>query len=75
VGFAALGVVDVIIGLFLLIAALRNNAGETKGMGSALATVAQRPYGGLLLGVVALGFIAYAAYTFAEARYRRLVAR
>jgi len=25
-----------------------------------------------VLGVVALGFIAYAAYTFAEARYRRL---
>ena len=74
VGFAALGVVDVIIGLFLIIAAVRHNAGETKGVGSALAAVAQRPYGGVLLGVVALGFIAYAAYTFAEARYRRLVA-
>lgn len=74
-GFAALGVVDVIIGLFLIIAAVRHNAGETKGVGSALAAVAQRPYGGVLLGVVATGFIAYAAYTFAEARYRRLVAR
>lgn len=75
VGFAALGVVDVIIGLFLIIAAVRRNAGETKGVGSALAVLAQQPYGGVLLGVVALGFIAYAAYTFAEARYRRLVAR
>jgi hypothetical protein len=75
VGFAALGVVDVIIGLFLIIAAVRHNAGETKGVGSALAAVAQRPYGGVLLGVVATGFMAYAAYTFAEARYRRLIAR
>jgi len=73
-GFAALGVVDVIIGVFLILAALRHNAGEAKGMGSALAAVSQRPYGGVLLAVVALGFIAYAAYTGAEARYRRLVA-
>ncbi len=73
-GYTARGVVNVIIGLFLIIAALRHNAGEAKGMGSALAEVAQRPYGGVLLGVVALGFIAYAAYTGAEARYRRLVA-
>jgi len=35
--------------------------------------LAQRPYGGVLLGAVALGLVAYAAYTFAEARYRRLV--
>jgi hypothetical protein len=74
-GFAALGVVDVIIGFFLIIAAVRHNAGETKGVGSALAAVGQQPFGRWLLGVVALGFIAYAAYTFAEARYRRLVAR
>lgn len=74
-GFAAVGVVNVIIALFLIIAAVRHNAGETKGVGSALAEVAQQPFGRWLLGVVALGFIAYAAYTFAEARYRRLVAR
>jgi len=72
-GHAALGAVDVTIGVFLIIAAVRRNAGEAKGLGDALAVLAQRPYGGALLGAVALGLVAYAAYTFAEARYRRLV--
>lgn len=72
-GHAALGAVDVTVGIFLIIAAVRRNAGEAKGVGDALAVLAQRPYGGALLGAVALGLVAYAAYTFAEARYRRLV--
>ncbi len=72
-GHAALGAVDVTVGIFLIIAAARRNAGEAKGVGDALAVLAQRPYGGVLLGAVALGLVAYAAYTFAEARYRRLV--
>ena len=72
-GHAALGAVDVTVGIFLIIAAARRNAGEAKGVGDALAVLAQRPYGGALLGAVALGLVAYAAYTFAEARYRRLV--
>ena len=73
IGFAALGAVNVVIGIFLIIAAVRHNAGEAKGIGDALSTLAQRPYGGALLGAVALGLIAYGVYTFAEARYRRLV--
>lgn len=72
-GHAALGAVDVTVGIFLIIAAVRRNAGEAKGVGDALAVLAQRPYGWALLGAVALGLVAYAAYTFAEARYRRLV--
>ncbi len=73
VGYVALGVVNAIIGLFLIVAALRHNAGEAKGLGGALDEITHRPYGAFLLGVVALGLIAYALYTFAEARYRQLV--
>jgi hypothetical protein len=72
-GYAALGVVDTIIGIFLIIAAVRHNAGAVKGVGGALAEITQRPYGALLLGLVALGLIAYGLYTFVEARYRQLV--
>ena len=72
-GYGALGVVNTIIGIFLIIAALRNNPGQAKGMGGALAEITQRPYGALLLGIVAIGLIAYGAYTFVEARYRQLV--
>jgi hypothetical protein len=73
VGYAALGVVNTIIGLFLVIAAVRHNAGEAKGLGGALNALTQRPDGALLLGVVAIGLIAYGVYSFVEARYRRLV--
>jgi len=73
VGYAALGVVNTIVGIFLIIAALRNNPGQAKGVGGALAEITQRPYGAFLLGIVAVGLIAYGAYTFVEARYRQLV--
>ncbi len=73
VGYAALGVVNTIIGLFLVIAAFRRNAGEAKGVGGALAEITHRPYGALLLSIVALGLVAYGAYSLVEARYRQLV--
>lgn len=73
VGFAALGMVNAVIGLFLIIAALRHNAGEAKGLGGALAELTQRPDGALLLGVVAAGLIAYGVYSLVEARHRQLV--
>jgi hypothetical protein len=34
--------------------------------------LAQQSYGGLLLGAVAVGLMAYALYCFVEARYRRI---
>jgi hypothetical protein len=73
VGYAALGVVNTIIGLFLIIAAVRHNAGEAKGLGGALNALTQRRDGALLLGIVAIGLIAYGVYSFVEARYRQLV--
>lgn len=73
VGFAALAVVDGLIALFLLLTAIRENPGEAKGIGGALAELAQKPYGGLLLGIVACGLIAYGVYTLVEASCRRLV--
>jgi len=73
IGYAALAVADLPIGIFLIIAAVRHNAGEAKGLGGALATLAQQPYGRFLLAVVALGLIVYGLYSFVEAYCRRLV--
>lgn len=73
VGYAALGVVSGIVGVFLIIAAQRHNAGASKGLGGALRELAQQPYGHLLLGIVAIGLIAYGFFSLAQARYRRLV--
>lgn len=72
-GMAALGVVFAIVGTFLILAALRHDPHQAKGLGGALQTLAGQPFGSFLLGVVAIGFIAYGAYSLVEARYRRMV--
>src|SRR6266496_1574981 len=71
-GYAALGVVFSIIGIFLIVAAVQHNSHEAKGLDAALRTLAQQPFGPLLLGIVALGLVAYGVYSFVEARYRRV---
>lgn len=72
-GTAARGIVLAIIGFFLIQAAIHANANEAKGFGDALATLAQPPFGSWLLGIVAVGLIAYSIYSFIEARYRHIV--
>ncbi|MFN8511642.1 MAG: DUF1206 domain-containing protein [Thermomicrobiales bacterium] len=72
-GHIARGLVFGLIGLFLIVAALHHNPDEARGIDSTLATLAQQPFGPWLLGAVALGFVAYGLYMFAEARYRRMV--
>lgn len=71
-GYAALGFVFTVIGLFLLVAAVHHNPTEAKGLSGALTTLARQPFGPWLLVAVALGLIAYGLYSLAEARYRRL---
>lgn len=69
-GIGARGVVFGIIGTFLVIAAYHSNPSEAKGVGDALGTLREQPYGPWLLGVVALGLMSYGIYEFVRARYR-----
>lgn len=71
-GIAARGIVFTIIGVFLIVAAVQADAREAKGFGDALATLASQPFGPWLLGVVALGLIAFGIYCLFEARYRQI---
>jgi hypothetical protein len=71
-GYAALGVVFSIVGIFLIVAAIQHDPHQAKGLDSALQTLERQPFGPLLLGIVALGLIAYGLYSFVEARYRRV---
>lgn len=61
-----------LVGIFLLKAAWEYDSKEARGLDGALLELAQQPYGGLLLGAVAVGLFAYALYCFAQARYRRI---
>lgn len=71
-GYAALGVVFTIIGFFLIVAAVQFNPRQAKGLDAAIGELQKLPFGQLLLGIVALGMLAYGVYSFVEARYRIL---
>ena len=59
-----------LIGAFLVKAAYQVDPKEAVGLDGALARLAQQPYGPWLLGLAALGLLAYGAYSLAQARYR-----
>ncbi len=71
-GYAAMSVVLALIGIFLIVAAKQHNPGEAKGLGGALLQLSQTSTGPFLLGVVAIGLIAYGAFSLACAYFRRL---
>ena len=71
-GHLARFVVFGLIGLFLVRAAWEFDAKEARGLDGALLELSRQPYGGLLLGAVAVGLLAYALYCLVQARYRRI---
>jgi hypothetical protein len=71
-GVLARSVVFLLTGTFFLQAAIQADPGEAGGLGEALETLASQPFGPWLLGLVALGLVAYAVYQGLEARYRRI---
>lgn len=72
-GYSARGVAFMMIGGFLIGAALHNNPSEAQGLDGILATLAAQPFGPYLLGAVAAGLAAYGVFAIVEARYRRMV--
>jgi len=71
-GLIARGVVFGIIAFFLLQAALQRDPGETRDLEGALEALRGASYGPYLLGLVALGLVAYGASQLVKARYRRI---
>lgn len=71
-GLIARGVVFLIIGGFLIVAAWRFSSGEVVGLKGALETLQQQPRCWVLLAIVALGLFAFGIYSLIEARYRRV---
>jgi Domain of Unknown Function (DUF1206) len=70
-GFLARAFVLLIIGLFLVFAAIDANAREATGIAGALRVIEEQPYGSLLLGITAIGLLAFGVFGIAEALYRQ----
>jgi hypothetical protein len=71
-GFAARAAVYLLVGGFLMVAAWHANSREAKGLGGALQSLREQPYGWILLGALALGLVAFAAYQFVQAYCRHI---
>jgi|KBSSwiStaDraftv2_1062776.scaffolds.fasta_scaffold569472_2 hypothetical protein len=72
VGHLARMVVFMLAGTFLVKAAVEYDPHAAVGIDGALAKLLHQPLGPLLLGVVAAGLIAFAVYSFSDARFRRI---
>ena len=71
VGYIAQGVGYGIVGALIVVAAVKHDPQKATGLDTALSTLSDQPYGTALLLVVALGFAAFGAYCFLDARFRK----
>jgi hypothetical protein len=71
-GLVARGLVLLMIGWFLLVVAYTFDPGAARGLPGALRTLHHQSYGPWLLGIVALGLMAFGVYSFLEAAFRRI---
>jgi len=72
-GMAARGITFLGLGWFLIQAGIHHDPGEAQGFGGVFLFLLREPFGHLLLAVVALGFVALGLYSFACARWVRLM--
>jgi len=73
-GMFARGVIFLIIGWFVVQAGIHHDPAQAQGFGGAFVFLLAQPFGRILLGIVALGFVALGLHSFACARWIRLMA-
>jgi uncharacterized protein DUF1206 len=71
-GYGARGVVFPLVGIGMLQAAIDHDPGRTRGLREALLEIARSDHGQLLLGLVAVGLLAFGLFMVASARYRAI---
>jgi hypothetical protein len=71
-GACAYGLVCVVIGWFVLQAAVFHDPKQAKGIVGAFNALAQQPAGRLLLALIALGFLGLGLYSLAASRWMRM---
>ncbi len=72
IGYVARGLAYLPLALFVTLAGWRTQASRVQTFGTALQALERQPGGSLMLGLTAIGLIAFGAYAFVEARYRRV---
>ena len=72
-GMFARGVIFLIIGWFVVQAGIHHDPAQTQGFSGAFVFLLAQPFGRILLGIVALGFVALGVHSFACARWIRLM--
>jgi hypothetical protein len=72
IGYVGKGVALAVVGVLLVVAAVRSDPQQAQGLDAALRTVADLPLGAALLTLIALGFAAFGVYSFARARHARV---
>lgn len=71
-GLCASGLVWLVIGVFLIVAAHRYDPSQARGVVGALTALREQPYGQLVFATVAIGLLAFGVFGLVEARFRRL---
>lgn len=71
-GYAARGFAYLPLGLFVVLAGVRDTPEPVTTLGAALDALEAQPGGSLMLGLTAAGLIAFGVFAFVEARWRRM---
>lgn len=69
-GIFARSITFSLTGGLLILAAVRSNPEEARGLGYALQTLRDESYGTILLTIIGAGLVCYGLYCFLNARYR-----
>lgn len=71
-GYMARGFAYLPLAVLVVLAGLHSEPSDVTSFGSALEAVERQPAGPWILAVAALGFVAFGAFSFIEARFRRI---
>lgn len=66
IGYAGRGVALSVAGVYVIVAGLQARAAQAQGLSGALDALERQPFGGAVLGLTALGLIAFGLFAVAE---------
>lgn len=72
IGYVARGLAWLPLALFVILAGWRTQSSRVQTFATAFDALERQPGGAIMLGLTAAGLIAFGAYAFVEARFRRI---